>query len=167
MGRLFYRIGESGAGIFRLAGILVLVITQALCGALKQKGDVVTPAANKDEIAAKSAQPDGLRLELASDRTEVAAGQCAGLRLNVFNPFGRPTLWRKDWVLEQRGPTPPLPEAAPRSDVELPPGLTADLVNIRLCHSSLAPGTYHYRISAATASGEPPRSNWLTLQVLP
>lgn len=167
MRSLLFSIGGSRTGSLGLASALALIITQSHCGTPKQKDGVVAPVAKKDDIAINNARPEGLRLELTSDRAEIAAGQCAVLRLSAFNTSGRPTHWGKGWVFEQQGPTPPSPEAFPRSDLELPPGLTTDFVSVRVCHANLTPGTYRYRISAAPASADSPRSNWLTLQVRP
>jgi hypothetical protein len=107
-----------------------------------------------------------LNLQLSSDRTELANGQCFNLQLTVHNSDRHTVLWHKEWVLEQDGTTPPAPEAFPRSDVELPPGSTTHIVSIRQCYSDLSPGTYRYRIIAAPNSAESPRSNQVVIQVV-
>jgi hypothetical protein len=63
------------------------------------------------------------------------------------------------------GPTAPLPESFPRSDIQLQPGETSSLLNIRLCHSELALGSYRYRISSAPDATSEARSNWVIIAV--
>lgn len=152
-----------------LSGVIAagLIYLQLQCGAPVTNVGVGTSTDRNDTSAIEGTHLEDIRLEFSCDRAELAPGQCADLRLSAFNPFRHPVRWDKDWVFEQQGPAIPLPESFPRSDVELPPGMTANLVSIRLCYTDLRPGSYQYRISAAPTSDNSPRSNWVTLRVLP
>lgn len=166
MKKLFSFAGRRVGGL-SVAAAVGLVGVQLQCGAPVRDTKVATPDGRKDDAAAEGVRPEGVRLELTADRAELAPGQCAELRLAAFNPSAGPVGWGKDWVFEQEGPGAPRPEAFPRSDLELPPGATADLVRLRMCHADLPPGTHRYRISAAPTPDGRPRSNWVTLRVLP
>lgn len=108
-----------------------------------------------------------LTLELKTNRSELATGECADLRLDVSSLSGHPIRWEKNWVFQQEGPSPPVPESFPRSTVQLAPGTTVGLVLIRVCRADLIAGTYRYRICTAPESTEPSCSNWVTLEALP
>lgn len=144
-----------------------LIYLQLQCGVPVQNVGEETPKDRNDSSTAEVSRLEDVRLEFSCDRAELLPGQCAELRLDALNPFRHPVRWDKDWVFEQQGATPPLPESFPRSDLELSPGMTTNLVSIRLCYTDLRPGTYRYRISAAPTSDERLRSNWVTLRVLP
>ena len=85
-----------------------------------------------------------LELRLSSEKSKLSAGECSALVLTVSNASTRAVVWKKNWVFEQGGPTPPLPESFPRSDIELPAGATTDVASIRICHADLKPGLYRY-----------------------
>jgi hypothetical protein len=159
--------GSGGDGLFVSVAVVLLLFTQAHCGAARKNERAVTPVNTNEEADVKGARPQGLTLELTSDRAELTPGQCANLSLTVFNPGEQSARWGKDWVFEQDGSGTPLAEAFPRSDLELPPGSTTQVVSIRLCHADLSPGTHRYRINAAPTSASAPRSNQVTIRVLP
>ena len=142
---------------------LSLLGAQTQCRGWSQDAAVNNPASGDNDSAARAQH---LSLQLSSDRTELTQGQCANLQLTVRNSYSRTVTWHKDWMFQQDGPTPALPEAFPRSDVELPPRSTTHIVSIRQCYSDLAPGTYRYRIFAAPNSAESPRSNQVVIQVV-
>lgn len=154
----------DGLSIVIAAGLIYL---QLQCGAPVRNVGIRTTTERNNTSTAKEAGLEGVRLEFSCDRAELAPGQCADLRLNAFNPFRHPVRWDKGWVFEQEGMATPLPESFPRSDLELSPSMTTNIVSIRLCYTDLRPGSYQYRISAAPTSGDRPRSNWITLRVLP
>ena len=108
-----------------------------------------------------------LELSLSSEKSKLSAGECTALVLTVSNADTRAVVWKKNWVFEQEGPTPPLPESFPRSDIELPAGATTDVVSIRICRADLKPGLYRYRISAGPGQAERPRSNQVSIEVVP
>lgn len=119
----------------------------------------------------ESGKEEELQLELKSSRDQLRPGDCADLLLQAYNTSDHPIHWGANWVFEQEGPTPPLPEAAPRGALDIAPGETINLIGFRICHTPsarLAAGTYRYRISAERLHRQLiSRSNWVTIQVLP
>ncbi len=145
--------------------VLPLVVVVSLAGTLHQcrsSSNSGTPVNTNNRSNADRSISKPLELKVTVDKAEVGAGQCSDLRLTVVNSGTRPVRWKKDWVWQQQGPT-ILPESFPRSDIELSPGATTDLVLIRLCHSNLTPGTYRYRIRTSDNSA---RSNQVTIEVV-
>ena len=162
----FFSFAGLKTGSLRTAAVLLLC-TQWQCGGRRQDTGVVTSVGKKHAAEAEGARAGRLRLELTSDRTDLTPGQCANLSLSVLNPQSTPARWDKGWVFEREGAASPLPESFPRSDLALPPGKSTGVVAVRLCHADLLPGTHRYRITAAPASADSPRSNWVALRVLP
>lgn len=167
MGRASFNVSRrrlDGLSIVIAAGLIFL---QLQCGAPVRNAGVGTSTDQNDSSSAEGFHLEGVRLELSCDRVELAPSQCTDLQLSAFNPFSHPVHWDKGWVFEQQGATPPLPDSLPRSDLKLSPGMTTNFVSIRICYTDLRPGSYQFRIIAAATSDNPPRSNWVTLRVLP
>lgn len=147
--------------------------TQKLVGPAAPNTDLpqAAKATNKDnDRNIKREGAEELQLELRPNQAQLAPGDCIDLHLDVFNLASHPVHWSGHWVLEQDVPFPIPPEVSLRGSSELPPGKTSNLVNRRICHTSdahLIVGTYRLRINAAPRSANPPRSNWVSIQVLP
>jgi hypothetical protein len=159
MGRIFFCLYA--------AAFVVLLLTQTRCGTPVREEKGATPSSRDRGAEINSVKPEGLELKLISDTSGLHSGQCANLRLNVFNSSDSAVQWSGGWIFEQQGQTPPLPEAFPRNDLKIPPRARVEVANIRLCHADLSPGTYNYRVSTAPATAAPASSNQFTLQVLP
>jgi hypothetical protein len=114
----------------------------------------------------KVSEREKLQLKLGSDKSQLAPGDCADLHLDVYNPSSHSIHWNGNWIFEQEGPTPPLPEAWPRGDIEIAPNTLTTIICIRICHEHLVAGANRFRISTPPTSTDPPRSNWVTFEVL-
>lgn len=152
-----------------LTCIIVLSISMQVGCDSREKRARTSDSGNQNELGNERAgriATDQLHLELKSDRSELGAGECGDLRLDVFNPSSRPIHWSGDCVLEQQGPSPPLPDGIGGA-VEIPPGTSASFITIRICSANRLPGTYWFRLISASKSENPIQSNWVTIEVLP
>lgn len=166
MSSLFFRHCVPGYGVLCLALAVLPAAGQTHCGGSSQSVKVENSMNTAGEPKPGASSSKTLELQLFSDRTELRESQCANLRLVVVNTTGRTARWRKEWILEQVGPTPPFPESFPRSDLELPDGSSTPIFSVRLCQADLASGEYQYRVSGAAEAGEPPRSNPVVIRVI-
>ncbi len=159
----------------KLVSIIILLIAcvQLQCSTPKQNTNMkvennVPNTLNNNNN--KDVRVGKLQLELRSDRTKLAPGDCTDLHLDAVNNLARPIHWGTDWILEQDVPFPLPPESAIRGARELPLGKTSDLIKFRICHepnAHLVAGIYRLRISTARTSATPASSNWTSIEVLP
>jgi hypothetical protein len=165
MGQTFISLC-MGNGSLALILIMSVAGSQTRCHSSSRNANV-PPSVNTNGAGEIDNSKLNLELKLSADKTELRPGECSDLRLTVLNSSRSAQRWKKDWVFEQEGPTPPLPESFPRSDIELPAGVETNVLTIRLCHADLKPGLYRYRISAGPANSERPRSNQVSIEVVP
>jgi hypothetical protein len=148
--------------------ILFSALTLLNFGPCQQK-DKVTKSTNQnklDDVQVEGNQTAELQLELKSDQMKLGPGDCTNLRLDVFNKLPNPVYQAEGWLLEQEGPSPPLPDGISVTS-EIPSGKSPDFIAFYICSSNRVKGIYRFRITAAPKSAVPIHSNWVAIEVLP
>ena len=131
--------------------------------------DKVTESTNENKLESAQiaeTQKAELQLELQSDQLKLGPGDCTNLRLDVFNESANPIHQNEGWLLEQEGPSPPLPDGI-SATAEIPPGKSPDFMAFRICASDRLVGVYRFRVTAAPKSSSPIHSNWVEVEILP
>ena len=144
-----------------------LLSMQSNCRSSSQTANLPS-AANANNLAkVEKSESQMLELKLTSEKSRINVGECSDLTLTVHNSNTGTVAWKKDWIFEQQGPSPPLPESFPRSDIELRAGADTPVVTIRICAESLKPGIYQYRISTSATGSARAQSNQVSIEVVP